>query len=160
LLASRQEELILMKAVIQRTDEAEVRVGKEIISAIKQGLLIFLGIEKGDKREDCDYLLEKTINLRIFEDDVGKMNRSLIEVSGELLIVSQFTLLADCRKGRRPSFTQAEEPQKAKALYDYFVEKAKQRVKKVSQGLFQEMMKVKLVNNGPVTIILDSKERR
>jgi len=149
-----------MKAVIQRTDEAEVRVGKEIISAIKQGLLIFLGIEKGDKREDCDYLLEKTINLRIFEDDVGKMNRSLIEVSGELLIVSQFTLLADCRKGRRPSFTQAEEPQKAKALYDYFVEKAKQRVKKVSQGLFQEMMKVKLVNNGPVTIILDSKERR
>jgi len=145
-----------MRAVIQRVDSAGVRINNQEISAMKGGILVFLGIEKEDSPADADYILEKSINMRIFEDNEGKMNRSLLDIDGELLVVSQFTLLADCRKGRRPSFVKAEEPQKAQELYNYFVEKAGRQVK-TACGKFQEMMKISLINNGPVTILLDSR---
>ena len=111
-----------MIALIQRVDEARVYIDERLKSHIKKGLLVFLGIELGDDFPDADYLLEKVINLRIFEDHLGKMNLSVMDIAGELLIVSQFTLLSDCKKGRRPSFTRAEQPQRAKMLYDYFIE--------------------------------------
>ena len=146
-----------MKAVIQRVDSASVSVDGNEVSRIGGGLLVLLGVEKGDSEKDADFLLEKIIHLRIFEDGEGKMNRSLLDISGELLVVSQFTLLADCRKGRRPSFTDAAEPGRATMLYEYMLLKAKEKVSKVGQGQFQAMMKVGLVNNGPVTILLDSR---
>lgn len=123
-----------------------------------QGLLVFLGVEKGDTEKDADFILEKTVHLRIFEDEQGKMNRSLTDIAGEMLVVSQFTLLADCVKGRRPSFTRAEEPEKARALYEYFVRQSHQRVRKLATGAFQEMMQIELINHGPVTILLDSRK--
>jgi D-tyrosyl-tRNA(Tyr) deacylase len=123
-----------------------------------QGLLVFLGVEKDDTEEDADFILEKTVHLRIFEDEQGKMNRSLTDIAGEMLVVSQFTLLADCVKGRRPSFTRAEEPEKARALYEYFVRQSHQRVRKLATGAFQEMMQIELINHGPVTILLDSRK--
>ncbi len=146
-----------MRAVIQRVERAGVKINYKEFSSIKSGILVFLGIEKEDSPADADYILDKSINLRIFEDDQGKMNLSLLETAGALLVVSQFTLLADCRKGRRPSFVNAEEPQKAQKLYDYFLDKAGQQVKTCC-GKFQEMMKIELINNGPVTIILDSRK--
>ncbi|MBN1473194.1 MAG: D-tyrosyl-tRNA(Tyr) deacylase [Syntrophaceae bacterium] len=147
-----------MKAVIQRVDSAGVKVGKQDISTIKSGILVFLGIEKEDSEKDADYILDKVINLRIFEDNEGKMNLGLADIGGEMLVVSQFTLLADCRKGRRPSFAGAEEPNKAEKLYDYFIVQAKEKIKQVACGKFQQMMSVKLINNGPVTILLDSRK--
>ena len=146
-----------MKAVIQRVDSASVSIDGIEISRIGAGLLVLLGVEKGDGEKDADFLLDKMIQLRIFEDGEGKMNLSLLDVSGELLVVSQFTLLADCRKGRRPSFTDAAEPATATKLYDYMLSKAREKVTKVGQGQFQAMMKVGLVNHGPVTILLDSR---
>lgn len=146
-----------MKAVIQRVDSASVSIDGIEISRIGAGLLVLLGVEKGDGEKDADFLLDKMIHLRIFEDDEGKMNLSLLDVSGELLVVSQFTLLADCRKGRRPSFTDAAEPATATKLYEYMLSKAREKVTKVGQGQFQAMMKVGLVNHGPVTILLDSR---
>ena len=146
-----------MKAVIQRVDSASVSIDGIEISRIGAGLLVLLGVEKGDGEKDADFLLDKMIHLRIFEDDKGKMNLSLLDVSGELLVVSQFTLLADCRKGRRPSFTDAAEPATATKLYEYVLSKAREQVNKVGQGQFQAMMKVGLVNHGPVTILLDSR---
>ena len=146
-----------MKAVIQRVDRASVSVDGNEVSRIGGGLLVLLGVEKGDSEKDADFLLDKIIHLRIFEDREGKMNLSLLDVSGELLVVSQFTLLADCRKGRRPSFTDAAEPTAATRLYEYMLVKAKEKVSKVGQGQFQAMMKVGLVNSGPVTILLDSR---
>ncbi|HSD94153.1 MAG TPA: D-aminoacyl-tRNA deacylase [Syntrophales bacterium] len=146
-----------MKAVIQRVDRASVSVDGNEVSRIGGGLLVLLGVEKGDSEKDADFLLDKIIHLRIFEDGEGKMNLSLLDISGELLVVSQFTLLADCRKGRRPSFTDAAEPATAAMLYEYMLVKAKEKVSKVGQGQFQAMMKVGLVNNGPVTILLDSR---
>jgi D-tyrosyl-tRNA(Tyr) deacylase len=146
-----------MKTVIQRVDGAKVNVEDRIISAIGRGILVFLGIEKGDIYHDADYLLEKIINLRIFEDTDGKMNISLIDIMGDMLIISQFTLLADCRKGRRPSFFGAEEPEKAKILYEYFINKAKEKLKHVGTGEFQAMMKIESINDGPVTMLLDSR---
>jgi len=140
-----------MKAVIQRVDHASVSIDGIEISRIGAGLLVLLGVEKGDGEKDADFLLDKMIQLRIFEDGEGKMNLSLLDVSGELLVVSQFTLLADCRKGRRPSFTDAAEPATATRLYEY------EKVTKVGQGQFQAMMNVGLVNHGPVTILLDSR---
>ena len=146
-----------MKAVIQRVDRASVSVDGNEVSRIGGGLLVLLGVEKGDSEKDADFLLDKIIHLRIFEDGEGKMNLSLLDISGELLVVSQFTLLADCRKGRRPSFTDAADPATAAMLYEYMLVKAKEKVSKVGQGQFQAMMKVGLVNNGPVTILLDSR---
>ncbi len=146
-----------MKAVIQRVDSASVSVGGSEISRIGAGLLVLLGVEKGDSEKDADFLLDKIIHLRIFEDGEGKMNRSLVDISGELLVVSQFTLLADCRKGRRPSFTDAADPAQATALYEYMLSRAKEKLQKVGQGQFQASMKVELVNSGPVTILLDSR---
>ena len=147
-----------MRAVIQRVNRACVSINSSEFSTIHQGLLILLGVEKDDTPTDANYILEKTINLRIFEDEQGKMNLSLLDVGGELMVVSQFTLLGDCIKGRRPSFGRAEEPAKANQLYEYFVNEAAARVKKTATGKFQEMMQVELVNNGPVTILLDSKK--
>lgn len=147
-----------MRAVIQRVDRACVRIDLREFSSIDQGLLVLLGVEKDDSVHDANYILEKTVNLRIFEDEVGKMNLSLGDIGGEMMVVSQFTLLGDCIKGRRPSFVRAEEPAKANQLYEYFVNQATTRVKKLVTGKFQEMMKIELVNNGPVTILLDSKK--
>jgi len=147
-----------MRAVIQRVDQACVRINSQLYSAIDQGLLIFLGVEKDDTEKDADYIIEKTVNMRIFEDDQGKMNLSLADIAGDMLVVSQFTLLGDCIKGRRPSFTRAEEPVRANELYEYFVAKAAPKVKKLATGKFQAMMKVELVNNGPVTMLVDSKK--
>jgi D-tyrosyl-tRNA(Tyr) deacylase len=148
-----------MRSVVQKVDRVDVQIGGRRISGIEKGILVFLGIEQGDRESDANYLTEKIINLRIFEDDHGKMNLSLLDVQGEMLIVSQFTLLGDCRKGRRPSFTGAEKPCLAKNIYDYFINKAKEKVKCVYQGEFQKTMLVELVNNGPVTILLDSRKR-
>ncbi|MEE9912571.1 MAG: D-tyrosyl-tRNA(Tyr) deacylase [Deltaproteobacteria bacterium] len=147
-----------MRAVIQRVDQACVRINSQLLSSIEQGVLVLLGVERGDLEKDADYILEKTINLRVFEDDNGKMNRSLIEIGGEMLVVSQFTLLGDCIKGRRPSFVRAEDPVKANGLYEYFVSQAIPKVKKLATGKFQEMMQIELTNNGPVTILLDSRK--
>ncbi|MDD3249998.1 MAG: D-aminoacyl-tRNA deacylase [Smithellaceae bacterium] len=147
-----------MRAVLQRVDRACVRINSQIFSAMDQGLLVFLGVEKGDTEKDADFLLEKTVHLRIFEDEQGKMNLSLLDIKGEMLVVSQFTLLADCVRGRRPSFDRAEEPEKARALYEYFVSRAQQRVRKLATGAFQEKMQVELINSGPVTILLDSRK--
>jgi D-tyrosyl-tRNA(Tyr) deacylase len=148
-----------MIAVIQRVAEAGVSVDGDKQSGVGCGLLVLLGVEKGDTEGDSDYLVDKIANLRIFEDDDGKMNLSLVDVGGELLVVSQFTLLADVRKGRRPSFVNAEEPDIANRLYEYFIEEAKKRGVSVSGGVFQAMMDVSLINRGPVTIIVDSKKR-
>jgi D-tyrosyl-tRNA(Tyr) deacylase len=147
-----------MRAVIQRVDRADVRVNNREISSINEGILVFLGVEQEDSQADADYILDKTINLRIFEDGQGKMNRSLLDINGEMMVVSQFTLLGDCTKGRRPSFIRAEEPARANELYEYFVREGTVKVKKLATGKFQEMMKIELVNNGPVTILLDSKK--
>ncbi len=145
-----------MRAVIQRVSRAQVRVEGQIIGDIAKGLLVLLGVGKGDTKAEADSLLDKIINLRIFEDAQGKMNLSLLDVAGELMVISQFTLYADCRKGRRPSFTDAGSPEEAKALYQYFVTRAKDRGLKVASGIFQALMEVELINFGPVTILLDS----
>ena len=145
-----------MRAVIQRVSRAQVRVESQIIGQIGKGLLVLLGIGKGDSNKEADDLLEKMIHLRIFEDEQGKMNLSLLDVAGDLMVISQFTLYADCRKGRRPSFTDAGSLEEAKVLYEYFIGRAKSHGMKVAAGIFQALMEVELVNFGPVTILLDS----
>ncbi len=145
-----------MRAVIQRVTRAQVRVERETTGEIGRGLLILLGVGHGDTAQEADYLLDKIINLRIFEDHAGKMNLSLLDTGGELMVISQFTLYADCRKGRRPSFTDAGSPEEAQKLYDYFVAAARPRGLKVATGIFQALMEVELINFGPVTILLDS----
>jgi D-tyrosyl-tRNA(Tyr) deacylase len=145
-----------MRAVIQRVSRVQVRVAEQIIGEIAKGLLVLLGVGKGDTKAEADSLLDKILNLRIFEDEQGKMNLSLLDVAGELMVISQFTLYADCRKGRRPSFTDASPPEEAKVLYDYFISRAKSQGMKVAAGIFQALMEVELVNFGPVTILLDS----
>jgi D-aminoacyl-tRNA deacylase len=147
-----------MRAVIQRVDHASVKINHQALSSINKGILILLGVEKEDTEVDCDYILEKAINLRIFEDEHDKMNKSLLDIKGAMMVVSQFTLLGNCIKGRRPSFTAAEEPGRANALYEHFVSKAKEKVNILATGKFQEMMKVELINDGPVTILLDSRK--
>ncbi len=145
-----------MRAVIQRVSRAGVTVGNEKIADIGAGLLVLLGIEQGDDEKAADYLAEKIAGLRIFEDEAGKMNLSVLDLSGELLVVSQFTLLADCRKGRRPGFSQAALPELAEPLCGYFVDRLRRMDLPVQTGSFQADMAVDLLNDGPVTIMLDS----
>jgi D-tyrosyl-tRNA(Tyr) deacylase len=145
-----------MRAVVQRVKQSTVTTDNEILGQIGSGLLVLLGVAKGDTAKDADYLANKIINLRIFEDEDRKMNRSLLETGGELLAVSQFTLLADCRKGRRPSFIEAAEPEKATDLYERFVNVVRATGVEVQTGRFRAMMEVALINDGPVTVIIES----
>lgn len=144
-----------MKLVIQRVKNAKVEVEGKITGAINEGFLVLLGVAPEDTEETADFLAEKLCNLRVFEDENEKMNLSIKDIDGELLIVSQFTLYADCKKGNRPSFVGAAAPEKANALYEYFMEKCKEKVKNVQKGKFGAHMEVSLLNNGPVTIILE-----
>ena len=144
-----------MKAVIQRVSKAEVKVEENITGKINQGLLILLGVGPDDTERNADELVKKICNLRIFRDKQDKMNLSVKDIQGEILVVSQFTLYADCQKGNRPSFVNAASPDKANKLYEYFKEKCKEEVKNVESGIFGADMKVSLLNDGPVTIILE-----
>jgi D-tyrosyl-tRNA(Tyr) deacylase len=146
-----------MRAVVQRVKESWVKVDNEIIGRIDQGLLVLLGVAKEDASSDADYLANKIVNLRIFEDDDAKMNRSLLSIGGKMLAVSQFTLLGDCRKGRRPSFVAAADPHKALKLYEDFVRQVRRLGISVETGRFQAMMEVGLINDGPVTLVLESR---
>jgi D-aminoacyl-tRNA deacylase len=145
-----------MIAVVQRVSEAAVTVEGETVGRIDQGLLVLLGVGRGDIETDADYLVEKVAGLRIFEDENGKMNRSLSDVGGRMLAVSQFTLLGDCRKGRRPSFGNAADPATANRLYDYFARRVAEKGIGVETGRFGALMAVSLVNDGPVTLIVES----
>ena len=148
-----------MKLVIQRVSEARVTVAGTTVGAIQTGLVVFVGISKSDTESDASYLSDKLVGLRIFPDENGKMNRNVSEISGSILIVSQFTLYGDCRKGRRPSFDAAAPPEQALSLYNYFVDTVRQSQVPVETGTFQATMEVLLVNQGPVTILIDSGER-
>jgi D-tyrosyl-tRNA(Tyr) deacylase len=145
-----------MRAVVQRVSRARVTVGSEVTGEIGLGLLVLLGVRTGDTRAEADYLVEKTVGLRIFEDAGGKMNLSVAEVAGALLVVSQFTLYGGARRGNRPSFDAAAPPEQARELYEYFVERVRGAGLRCETGRFQETMQVELVNEGPVTILLDS----
>jgi D-tyrosyl-tRNA(Tyr) deacylase len=145
-----------MRAVVQRVSEASVEVDGEVTGAIGKGFMVLLGVSGDDTEQDAEWLAEKIVNLRVFEDDQGKLNRSLLDAKGEMLVVSQFTLLGDCRKGRRPSFSHAAPPDKANDLYMKFTEKVSALGVRTATGRFQAMMDVKLVNQGPVTLLLDS----
>lgn len=144
-----------MKLVVQRVTNASVEVDNKIVGKIGKGFLVLFGVAQGDSKEQADFLAEKLCNLRVFEDKDEKMNLSIKDIDGELLVVSQFTLYADCRKGNRPSFIDAANPQEANELYEYFMDKCKGLVKNVEKGIFGADMKVSLLNNGPVTIILE-----
>lgn len=146
-----------MIAVVQRVSESSVTVDGAVTGAIGPGMMVLLGVAREDSEKDADYLVDKLVNLRIFEDDAGKMNRSLLDSGGAMLVVSQFTLLGDCRKGRRPSFVSAAPPESAEALYNYFAGQVRGRGVEVATGRFRAMMKVSLVNDGPVTLIVESK---
>jgi len=145
-----------MKLVIQRVKEASVRVNDDVTGAIRTGLLVFVGIARTDTHEDADYLVDKLIGLRVFPDENGKMNRNVVEARGSVLVVSQFTLYGDCRRGRRPSFDEAAPPDVAIALYSYFIGQIRRGPVPVESGVFQASMQVHLVNDGPVTILIDS----
>lgn len=147
-----------MRAVVQRVSRASVKVGDEVTGEIGKGLLVLLGVAQEDTEADADYLAEKIAGLRIFEDDAGKMNLSVIDVGGAVLAVSQFTLFGDVRRGKRPSFDAAARPELARRLYEYFVERVRGLGLRCETGRFQEMMQVALINSGPVTIIVDSKK--
>ena len=147
-----------MKAIIQRVSRASVTIEEKVVGAIGQGYLVLLGVAQGDTVEIIEKLVKKMIDLRIFQDENGKTNLSIEDVGGEILVVSQFTLLADCKKGRRPSFIKAGDPKTAEEMYELFIEECKKRISKVEHGSFGSDMKVELVNDGPFTIILDSDE--
>jgi D-tyrosyl-tRNA(Tyr) deacylase len=146
-----------MKALVQRVSKATVSVNDKIVGKIGRGLVVFLGVAQGDSKEDASYLANKVVNLRIFADESSKFSLSALDTRGDILIVSQFTLLADSRKGRRPDFTAATPPDLAKELYEFFVEQVRATGLKVETGLFQEHMLVEIHNDGPVTISLESK---
>jgi D-tyrosyl-tRNA(Tyr) deacylase len=148
-----------MRAVIQRVQSASVYVDGQLIGKIGNGLLVFIGVGKGDGENDISFIISKLPDLRIFEDGSGKFNLSLRETKGEILVVSQFTLYGDCSRGRRPSFTEAEEPTAAKSLYERFIFRLKEQGLPVQTGEFQAKMEVHLVNDGPVTLLVDSKSR-
>ncbi len=148
-----------MKALLQRVTGASVSVANEVVGRIGRGLVIFVGVADGDTEKDAQYLAQKTVSLRIFSDEVGRFNLSALDIKGELLVVSQFTLLADTRKGRRPSFTEAAPPAQAEELFERFVEQARATGLKVETGRFQQYMQVEIHNDGPVTILLDSREK-
>ena len=146
-----------MRIVVQRVSEASVRIDEKIVGSISQGLMVLVGIETTDVQSDADYLVQKLLNLRIFSDEEGKMNLSIQDVSGELLVVSQFTLHASTKKGNRPSYIRAARPEQAIPLYSYFIEQAQKELQsKIQTGEFGADMKVSLLNDGPVTIIIDS----
>lgn len=147
-----------MRAVIQRVTDADVSVGNKITGAIAKGYVVLLGVEDGDTEADADYLSEKITGLRVFEDNEEKMNLSIMDVEGEILSISQFTLLADARKGRRPSFVKAARPEEANKLYLYLNEKLREKGIKVEEGIFRAEMLVRINNDGPVTILLDSRK--
>ena len=144
-----------MRAVVQRVSSSKVTVDGEVTGEINKGLLVLLGVTHEDTSKDVDYIIDKVLNLRIFEDENGKMNLGLKDVGGELLIISQFTLYADCSEGNRPSFVNAAKPEMANVLYEYFCEECKKNEIKVEKGIFGADMKVSLLNDGPVTIILE-----
>jgi D-aminoacyl-tRNA deacylase len=146
-----------MRAVVQRVKKASVKVEGKVVGQIGRGILLLLGIRKGDETPDVQWMLDKIVNLRIFENKAGKLDESLIDIKGELLVVSQFTLYGDCSKGRRPSFTDAMEAKEAKKLFDLFIENSMKQIRKVESGIFQTEMDVSLINEGPVTLIIDSK---
>ncbi len=148
-----------MKALLQRVTEASVSVADELVGRIGPGLVVFVGVADGDTEKDAQYLLQKTVNLRIFADEEGKFNLSILNIKGDLLLVSQFTLLADARKGRRPSFIEAAPPERAEELFNHFVEQASATGLKVETGRFQQYMQVEIHNDGPVTILLESREK-
>ena len=145
-----------MRGVIQRVQQCHVTVKNQTVGAIDAGLLVLLGVGTGDQRSDADYLADKIVHLRIFEDDHQKMNRSLLDTNGQMLVVSQFTLLGDCRKGRRPSFVHAAPPDIAKPLYSHFISQVRKKGVTVATGQFGAMMAVSLINDGPVTLIVES----
>lgn len=147
-----------MRAVVQRVLEANVKVDGNIVGEINKGILVFLGVGEDDNNNDLEYMVEKILGLRIFEDENGKMNLSLMDVRGEILIISQFTLYGDVRKGKRPSFTSSAHPEIAENMYNQFIEKCREKGLKVEEGIFGADMKVGLINDGPVTILIDSKK--
>lgn len=146
-----------MRAVLQRVEHASVEVEGETVGTTGAGILVLVGVAKGDAHAQADYLADKILNLRIFSDDAGKMNRSVMEAGGGILVVSQFTLYGDCRKGRRPSFDDAAPPELARPLYEYFVARLRAGGVQVETGVFQAAMRVSLVNDGPVTFVLESR---
>jgi D-tyrosyl-tRNA(Tyr) deacylase len=148
-----------MRAVVQRVTEARVEVAGQTVGQISAGLLVLVGVARDDREEDADYLVEKITHLRVFNDEQARMNRSLAETGGAMLVVSQFTLYGDIRRGRRPSYIEAAEPERANALYEYFVARARAQGVKVETGVFQASMRVSLVNDGPVTILIDSRKQ-
>ena len=147
-----------MKFVIQRVSQAEVSIEEKVVGSIRRGFVVFVGVSNTDTREIADKMVKKLVNLRIFEDENGKTNLSLSDVGGELMLISQFTLYANCKKGNRPSFTDAGAPELANSLYEYVVEECKGSVPKVATGEFGAIMKISLVNQGPFTIIFNSDE--
>jgi D-tyrosyl-tRNA(Tyr) deacylase len=148
-----------MRAVVQRVKHSQVTVEEAVVGKIASGLMVLLGVEDGDEQKDVQYMIDKVTNLRIFEDNEGKMNCSIKDVGGDILAVSQFTLLGDCRKGRRPSFINAARPEAANSLYETFVEGIRSEGLKVETGVFQADMLVDIANDGPVTLLLDSKKQ-
>jgi len=146
-----------MRAVVQRVKSSSVAVDNDVIGKIGKGLLILLGVAKADTADNAEYLADKIVNLRIFKDENNKMNLSLLDTGGEMLVVSQFTLLGDCTKGRRPSFIHAAEPDRANELYEQFVEQVRRKGVNIETGQFRAMMDVSLVNDGPVTLIVESR---
>ena len=147
-----------MRAVVQRVTDADVTVDNKITGSIGKGFVVLLGVEEGDTTADADYMVDKITGLRVFEDEEGKMNLSMMDVGGQMLAVSQFTLLGDARKGKRPSFTKAAKPDQAKELYEYFTAKVREKDITMGEGVFQAEMLVRINNDGPVTILLDSKK--
>ena len=149
-----------MKAVIQRVSEANVKVDGNIVGEISKGLLLLIGIDEEDEKKDADWLVQKILSLRIFGDEEGKLNRSVMDISGGILCISQFTLIADYKKGNRPSFIKAAKPEKAIPLFDYFKTEISKSGLKTESGIFGADMKVSLLNDGPVTIVMDSKTKQ